>query len=130
MKITALDHLVLTVSDISKTVVFYCDILGMEQQVFTAADGTTRTALLFGQQKINLHATGTPFTPHAEKPMAGSADLCLLGDSPLHEWVAHLQAHQIKVIEGPVARSGARGKISSIYVRDPDFNLIEISVYA
>lgn len=130
MKITGLDHLVLTVSDVAATVAFYCDILGMERQDFEAANGSTRTALLFGQQKINLHLAEAPFAPHAHTPQPGSADLCLLADSPLAEWVAHLTAHGVDVIKGPIARSGARGNISSIYVRDPDLNLIEISVYA
>lgn len=130
MKVTGLDHLVLTVSDIAVTVAFYRDVLGMEPQEFDAADGSTRTALAFGIQKINLHKADTPFAPHAHEPTPGSADLCLLVDSPLDEWIAHLKAHNIDVIEGPVARSGTRGKITSIYLRDPDLNLIEVSIYA
>lgn len=130
MKITGLDHLVLTVADIQKSLAFYCEVLGMEQNVFKATDGTTRTALAFGMQKINLHAAERPFKPHANAPLAGSADLCFLADRPLTEWVKHLTNHSVSIIEGPVTRSGARGQISSIYVRDPDLNLIEISVYA
>lgn len=129
MKVTGLDHLVLTVSDIAATVAFYQDILGMESQVVKAADGSTRTSLGFGTQKINLHAAKKTFKPHAHTPTAGSADLCLLVDSPLDEWVNHLKSHKVDIIDGPVSRSGARGRISSIYLRDPDLNLIEVSIY-
>ncbi|HAD28957.1 MAG TPA: VOC family virulence protein [Rhodobacteraceae bacterium] len=129
MKVTGLDHLVLTVSDIAATVAFYQDILGMEPQVVKAADGSTRTSLGFGTQKINLHAAKNTFKPHAHTPTAGSADLCLLVDSPLDEWVNHLKSHKVDIINGPVSRSGARGQISSIYLRDPDLNLIEVSIY-
>jgi catechol 2,3-dioxygenase-like lactoylglutathione lyase family enzyme len=130
MKVTSLDHLVLTVSDIAATMTFYCDVLGMEPQLFEAADGTTRNAVTFGLQKINLHKADAPFAPHADKTMPETADLCLLADSPLDEWITHLNTHNVEVIEGPVARSGPRGKITSIYLRDPDLNLIEVSIYA
>jgi len=126
-KVDALDHLVLTVADIPKTVAFYRDVLGMAAQTFHPADGSTRTALLFGQQKINLHQSGQPFAPHARMPTTGSADLCFLSSAPLVSWQDHLSAHAVPVIEGPMPRTGATGPILSIYIRDPDGNLIEIS---
>lgn len=128
-KLTGLDHLVLTVRDIGKTVAFYRDVLGMEVQEFQPADGSTRTALMFGQQKINLHVAGAEFRPHGRCPMPGSADLCLLTDGPLESWARHLDNAGVDIEEGPVARSGAQGPIQSVYIRDPDGNLIEISVY-
>ncbi|SEW38651.1 Catechol 2,3-dioxygenase [Cognatiyoonia koreensis] len=127
-RITGLDHLVLTVMDIKRTLAFYGDVLGMQADVFEAADGTLRTALHFGLQKVNLHQADGPFAPHAEVPMPGSADLCFLTDIPLMDWIAHLASHQVLIEEGPVARTGATGRINSIYVRDPDGNLIEIAV--
>lgn len=129
MKVTAIDHLVLTVADISRTVAFYSDVLGMTPQSFTGTDGSRRTALFFGTQKINLHSVNAPFAPHARNPMAGTADLCLLTDDDLGKWANHITAFNIKILEGPVARSGAQGAISSLYLRDPDQNLIEISTY-
>lgn len=123
----SLDHLVLTVSDIDATIAFYRDVLGMIPQSFVPADGTARWALSFGHQKINLHRTGQEFEPKAAKPRAGSADLCFLSDTPLDVWQAALSANGIAVEEGPVRRTGAQGSILSIYLRDPDGNLIEIS---
>lgn len=123
----SLDHLVLTVRSIDETVAFYQGVLGMTAKQFTAADGSVRWALSFGQQKINLHQAGAEFKPHAETPMRGSADLCFLSDTSLSEWQKHLEQNGAAVIEGPVARSGATGPITSLYVRDPDGNLIEIS---
>ncbi len=127
MKLNALDHLVLTVADIDATVRFYRDMLGMEAQQFTPADGTTRWALKFGAQKINLHQVGQEFEPKAKQATAGSADLCFLSDVPVADWQAHLADCRVKVIEGPVKRTGATGPILSIYLRDPDGNLIEVS---
>ena len=127
MKLNALDHLVLTVADIDATVRFYCDVLGMEVQRFTPADGTERWALKFGAQKINLHQLGQEFEPKAKRATAGSADLCFLSDEPMADWLAHLADHGGRVIEGPVKRTGAQGAILSIYLRDPDGNLIEVS---
>ncbi|MDB4558638.1 VOC family protein [Amylibacter sp.] len=129
MKITAIDHLVLTVANIPRAVAFYSDILGMAAQSFTAADGSVRTALVFGKQKINLHSANAPFAPHAGNPMTGTADLCLLTDDDLGEWINHFRMLNIDILEGPIARTGARGPINSIYLRDPDQNLIEISTY-
>jgi catechol 2,3-dioxygenase-like lactoylglutathione lyase family enzyme len=129
VKVTAIDHLVLTVADISRTVTFYSDVLGMTAQSFTVADGSRRTALVFGTQKINLHSANAPFAPHAANPMTGTADLCLLTDDDLGKWADHITTFNIEVLEGPVARTGAQGPISSLYLRDPDQNLIEISTY-
>ena len=125
--ITGLDHLVLTVSDMVTSIAFYRDILGMEALEFEAADGSRRWALAFGAQKINLHPAHTPFTPHAAHPHSGSADLCFLSSTPLDAWLAYLKASGQTVIEGPVQRSGALGPIVSLYIRDPDGNLLEIA---
>lgn len=126
-KLTSLDHLVLTVWSIDRTVAFYRDVLGMEAQVFHPADGTTRTALTFGNQKINLHQAGAEFEPKAKAPAPGTADLCFLSETPVLDWVADLAALDLPIEDGPVARSGATGPITSIYIRDPDGNLIEIA---
>ncbi len=125
--VTALDHLVLTVADIAATCEFYEAVLGMEAREFAVSDGSTRWALFFGPQKINLHEAGTPFSPHALHPTPGSADLCFLTEIPIHTWEKHLASLEIEIEEGPVARSGAAGPILSLYIRDPDGNLIEIS---
>ena len=122
MQVTSLDHLVLTVGDIERTVEFYHRVLGMEH---VAKEG--RHALGFGAQKINLHERGHEIDPHAEHPTPGSGDLCFLSDVPLAEVVAHLQGAAVEIIEGPVERSGAQGPILSVYFRDPDGNLIEVS---
>ena len=127
-KLTMLDHLVLTVHDIAVTVAFYTDVLGMQAEVFHPADGSTRTALKYGAQKINLHPTDAPFAPMATQPCPGSADLCFLTETPLPDWQAHLAAQCIQIEEGPIMRTGATGPILSIYLRDPDGNLIEISM--
>lgn len=129
-KLTRLDHLVLTVANIAVTRRFYEDMLGMTGESFDAADGTTRWALKFGSQKINLHQSGQEFEPKSHAPMPGSADLCFLTDTPLDEWQVHLEAMGVSIEQGPVARTGATGPISSIYLRDPDKNLIEISTPA
>ena len=126
-RLDSLDHLVLTVADIEATVAFYTRALGMAHQPFDAADGTRRHALTFGAQKINLHRAGHEFEPKAERPAPGTADLCFLTETPLADWQAHLAALGIAVEQGPVPRSGATGPIVSIYLRDPDGNLIEVS---
>lgn len=126
-KLTGLDHLVLTVADPDRTVTFYCDVLGMVAEVFHPADGSTRTALTFGAQKINLHSAARPFAPKAAQPTPGSADLCFLTGTPLPEWEAHFTALGVAVLAGPVRRSGATGPILSLYIRDPDGNLIEVA---
>ncbi len=125
--LASLDHLVLTVSNIDATVAFYRDVLGMEVEVFTPADGTRRTALKFGGQKINLHVAGAEFKPHANHPLPGSADLCFLSPTRIETWQTHLASRHIKIEQGPVARTGATGPLLSIYLRDPDHNLIEIA---
>ena len=123
MQIESLDHLVLTVADPAATVRFYTSVLGMTEHTF----GAGRTALLFGQSKINLHQVGREFEPKADRPTPGSADLCLLASTPVVEIVRELDAAGVPVVEGPVTRTGATGAILSVYVRDPDDNLIELS---
>lgn len=125
--IRTLDHLVLTVANIEETCRFYCVGLGMTRTTFTTPSGEVREALNFGTQKINLHKAGAEFAPYAASPTPGSADLCLLSDTPLAEWIDHLALCGIPITEGPVTRTGATGPITSIYMRDPDGNLIEIS---
>ena len=125
MKIDRLDHIVLTVKDLEVTCDFYSKVLGME--IVTFADN--RTALRFGRQKINLHQAGREFEPKALRPTAGSADICFISVTPLPEVIAHLAACAVEVVEGPVGKTGAVGPIESVYIRDPDMNLIEISNY-
>ncbi|MEM8535235.1 MAG: VOC family protein [Chloroflexota bacterium] len=120
-----IDHFVLTVRDITATCDFYQQVLGM--QVETFADG--RTALHFDLQKINLHQAGYQFAPKAHSPVPGSADFCLITVDPLEQVIAHLRACDVAIEEGPVRRTGAQGTIASIYLRDPDGNLVEIAVY-
>jgi len=123
--ITALDHLVLTVRDLDATIRFYRDGLGMEARRF--GPNRDRVALHYGSQKINLHKQGKEFEPKAEHPTPGSADLCFLTDQPVAELKTEFEADGLRLIEGPVQRSGAAGPILSIYLRDPDGNLIEIA---
>lgn len=122
-----LDHLVLTVADINKTVAFYTDVLGMTAEPFQPSTGPVRMALKFGAQKINLHSARAPFEPKAMQPLPGSADLCFLTPIKLNVWKEHLQAKGVEIEDGPVFRTGATGPIMSIYLRDPDGNLIEVS---
>lgn len=123
----ALDHLVLTVASISTTVAFYHDVLGMRAERFETATGEVRQALKFGISKINLHQYDQEFEPKAFCPTPGSADLCFLTRTPIQNWQQHLAAQGVTIEDGPVARTGAAGPILSIYIRDPDQNLIEIS---
>ncbi len=123
--IDRLDHLVLTVADIDATCAFYSSVLGMNVVTF----GDNRKALTFGSQKINLHQLGNEFEPKACQPTAGSADLCLITTTALDGVLAQLAAKGIAIEDGPVDRTGATGKIRSIYIRDPDENLIEIATY-
>jgi catechol 2,3-dioxygenase-like lactoylglutathione lyase family enzyme len=125
MKISYLDHLVLTVASIETTCQFYQSALNFEVITF----GENRKALQFGHQKINLHQVGKEFEPKAFHPTAGSADLCFIAETPLEEVIAYLQVQNIDIVEGPIERTGAIGKILSVYLRDPDQNLIEISNY-
>jgi len=126
MRIDRLDHLVLTVRDVDASCAFYSRVLGMEVVTFAAG----RKALAFGAQKINLHPAGREFEPRAHAPTPGSADLCLIAAVPLDEAIAHLAACGVTIVEGPVVRTGATGPIRSVYFRDPDLNLIEVSSYA
>ncbi|WP_376960672.1 VOC family protein [Azospirillum sp. A26] len=125
MRIGRIDHFVLTVASIEATCAFYRDVLGME--VVTFAGG--RRALSFGAQKINLHEVGREFEPKAARPTAGSGDFCLIADTPLEQVIAELHARGIAIEEGPVSRTGATGPIRSVYIRDPDDNLVEIATY-
>ncbi len=123
LAIATLDHLVLTVADIERTCAFYTSVLGMRVERY----GEGRTALHFGRHKINLHQTDRTFEPKAAAPAPGSADLCFLLAGPLDAAIAHLESAGIPIIEGPVERTGAGGPIRSVYLRDPDGNLIELA---
>ena len=123
MKISKLDHLVLTVTDIEKTASFYVSVLGMVKEVF----GDGRVALKCGSQKINLHELGKEFEPKANKPTPGSADLCFITNTPLDDAMAHVKGCGVEIIEGPVERTGTNGPLRSFYFRDPDQNLIEVA---
>lgn len=120
-----LDHLVLTVADVEATCRFYSEVLGCEVIQF----GKGRHALKIGDssQKINLHSAANPLQPAAQTPQPGSSDLCFMTETPLAEVIEHLHHLEISVIEGPVIRTGALGPILSVYVRDPDGNLVEIA---
>lgn len=126
MRIISLDHLVLTVADIHRSCTFYESVLGMEIVTF----GNGRKALKFGHQKINLHQKDKEINPIASFPTAGSADLCFIAETPLPLVVQELEAHGVSILEGGiVSRTGAEGPIDSVYFRDPDGNLIEVSNY-
>ena len=129
-RLTTLDHFVLTVADIPTTLAFYENALGMAPTPFIVADGTTRHALRFSTMKINLHQRGAEFEPKARNVQTGSADLCFLTDTPLSDWQVHFEQTDTKIEKGPVPRTGATGPIMSLYLRDPDGNLIEISTPA
>ncbi len=123
MELDAIDHVVLTVRDIPTSMTFYTHVLGMREVIF----GDDRRALAFGRCKLNLHQAGREFEPKAAYPTLGAVDLCLLAHTPIAEIVRHLAAHGVAIEEGPVERTGAQGPILSVYVRDPDGNLIELS---
>lgn len=123
MKIDRIDHFVLTVRDPEATCAFYSRALGMHPVTFAGG----RKALAFGNQKINLHQAGREFEPKAERPVPGSADFCLITSVPLAEVMAHLESCGVAIIEGPVAKTGATGPLRSVYFRDPDLNLVEVS---
>jgi catechol 2,3-dioxygenase-like lactoylglutathione lyase family enzyme len=125
MRVVSLDHLVLTVRSVEATCAFYAGVLGMEVVTF----GEGRKALTFGSQKINLHEQHKEFEPKAAQPTPGSADLCFITDAPLSQVIEHVKSLGVPILEGPVARTGAVGPIRSVYFRDPDANLIEVSVY-
>ena len=126
MNIDRLDHLVLTVRDLDATCDFYASVMGMEVITF----GGGRKALHFGAQKINLHEYGNEFDPKADHPTPGSADLCFITSVPLPGVIAHLHACGVAILDGPIERTGATGRIVSVYFRDPDQNLIEVSNYS
>jgi len=121
--IDSLDHFVLTVRDINVTIAFYRDVLGMTPERF----GEGRMALKFGKQKINLHVAGREFEPKAGTALPGTADVCFLTSVPIDDVVAALRKHGIPLVDGPVRKTGAQGPLNSVYVRDPDQNLVEIS---
>jgi catechol 2,3-dioxygenase-like lactoylglutathione lyase family enzyme len=123
MNIDSLDHLVLTVRDKAATCAFYERVLGMQAIPF----GEGRTALQYGHQKLNLHEIGKEFEPKALRPTPGSADLCFLTSLPLEQVMDHMRECGVPLVEGPVQKTGARGPLRSIYIRDPDGNLLEIS---
>jgi catechol 2,3-dioxygenase-like lactoylglutathione lyase family enzyme len=125
MKIRHIDHLVLTVKDIEASCRFYTTALGMEEVSF----GQGRKAVVFGNQKINFHQRGQELEPRALHPTRGSGDLCFITDDSISDVIGQIQSCGIEIIEGPVARSGAKGPMTSIYIRDPDQNLIEIATY-
>jgi catechol 2,3-dioxygenase-like lactoylglutathione lyase family enzyme len=125
LRIDRLDHLVLTVGNVATTSEFYQRVLGMTVVRF----GDGRIALAFGCQKINLHLAGHEYAPHAQRPVPGSADLCLITTTPLDEAMAYVTAQGVSIVEGPVDRTGATGPLRSFYFRDPDANLIEVSNY-
>jgi len=121
--IRSIDHFVLTCADVQATIDFYSRVLGMKAETFSGG----RRALSFGSQKINLHQKGAEFTPRARVATAGSGDFCLLSDVPMAEIVEHLTTEGIEIIEGPCDKTGAVGKLLSVYFRDPDGNLVEVS---
>lgn len=123
MIIDRIDHLVLTVRNIEATCEFYARVLGFEPIVF----GNGRRALRFGDQKINLHAVDATLIPHAINPTPGSADLCFVTSTPMHDVIAQLLGAKVELLAGPIPRTGATGQLLSVYFRDPDGNLIEVS---
>ena len=125
MQVLRIDHLVLTVADIERSVEFYRRVLGMRRIEFAGG----RVALQFGAHKINLHQSGAEFEPKAQQVMPGSADLCFVVDTPIVEAIALIRDQGVDIIDGPVERSGANGAIVSAYLRDPDGNLLEVSNY-
>ena len=125
MRVNRIDHLVLTVADIDRSVEFYTRVMGMDKIEF----GEGRIALAFGEQKINLHQLGQEFEPKAKNVRQGSADLCFIVDTSIAQAITEFRQQGIEIIEGPVDRTGARGNIVSAYLRDPDGNLIEVSNY-
>ena len=126
--LTSIDHIVLTASDLDKTISFYCDVLGMTLENFTPSDGgEERKSLKFGDQKINLHHAKLPYKPHANNPVSGAVDICFLSSTTLEEWQNIFSKKGVVIEDGPIQKTGATGPIMSLYVRDPDENLIEIS---
>lgn len=125
IKVDSIDHIVLTVTDIKRTIQFYCEVLGMVEESFEGG----RKALRFGSQKFNLHLIGGEYPPFAKNPIAGSQDICLITKNSMSAVVEHLTKHGINIIEGPGPQTGALGDMESVYFSDPDGNLIEVSNY-
>lgn len=123
IEIDRIDHIVLTVFDLDRTCDFYSRVLGMKPVTF----GEGRRALAFGRQKLNLHLSGREFEPKALKPVPGAIDVCFITDTPLEQVVAHIESCGVKIVEGPVPKTGATGPLNSVYIRDPDGNLVEIA---
>ncbi len=123
------DHIVLTTRDLEGCVRFYCEVLGMKLEKFRTRKAE-RLALKFGNQKINLHEWGKEFSPRAQVAAPGTLDLCFISSVSLDEVIQKLKQNKIEILEGPVMKTGATGPIRSVYVRDPDLNLVEISVPA
>jgi catechol 2,3-dioxygenase-like lactoylglutathione lyase family enzyme len=126
MKIDRIDHVVLTAFDVDRTLDFYTRVMGMEAITFAGG----RRGLAFGRQKINLHQAGREYEPKALKPTPGSLDLCFITETPLDQVIARLKENGVVIAEGPVPKTGALGAMMSVYFRDPDGNLIEVSNYA
>ena len=127
-KIVAIDHIVLTVHDLAKTISFYCDVLGMELETFLPFEGgEERKSLRFGDYKINIHHENSPYEPHALNPISGAIDICFISSRSIDDWKSIFDKKSIKIELGPIKKAGANFPIMSIYVRDPDQNLIEIS---
>ena len=129
MKLEKIDHVVITVKDLKKTIDFYTNILGMKLEKFSSSlnDNQFRYAVSFGSQKINIHEEIKPIKPNALNPSSGSMDICFISKNKINDWVHHLVKKGINIEIGPERKTGALGPILSIYIRDPDFNLIEIS---
>ena len=125
MKIDRIDHIVLTVASVGATIEFYSRVLGMEAITFAGG----RRGLAFGQQKINLHPAANPYPERAKVPMPGAADFCMITETPIDDVAAHLQSENVEIELGPVIKSGAMGELNSVYFRDPDGNLLEVSNY-
>ena len=129
MKLEKIDHVVITVKDLNKTIDFYTNILGMKLEKFLSSldNNKIRYAVSFGSQKINIHEEKKPLKPNALNPSSGSMDICFISKNKINDWINHLVKKGINIEIGPEKKTGALGPILSIYIRDPDFNLIEIS---
>ncbi|HEX4780776.1 MAG TPA: VOC family protein [Usitatibacter sp.] len=125
MKIDRIDHVVITANDVDRTLDFYTRVMGMEAITFAGG----RRGLSFGRQKINLHQAGREYEPKALKPTPGSMDLCFITETPLEDVIARLKENGVVIAEGPVPKTGALGPMTSVYFRDPDGNLVEVSSY-
>jgi catechol 2,3-dioxygenase-like lactoylglutathione lyase family enzyme len=126
MKIDRIDHIVLTAHDVERTIEFYSRVMGMEPITFAGG----RRGLAFGRQKINLHQSGREYEPKALKPAPGALDLCFITETALDDVIARLRENGIVIVDGPVQKTGALGPMMSVYFRDPDGNLIEVSNYS